>query len=165
MHGPDRHPEPQITLLRNGEAAGSSTTSSTSYDLYVLKAPCRGPSSSGPRRQDTALMTTLIPDATSVLRHEDLPRNKPGRFAACCQDTPWNRERRLTTTRVDNDDEMSMGAVLQDCPTGSTVMTEMGAGEIVPDTLSCELKRSRGRAPPTDLDRPCRHTRAEPPRT
>ena len=46
-----------------------------------------------------------------------------------------------------------MGAVFQDCPTGSTVMTEMGAGEIVPDTLSCELKRSRGRAPLTDLDR------------
>ena len=158
MRGPDRHPEPQITLLRNGEAARSSTTSSASYDLYVLKAPCRsrGPSSSGPRRQDTALMTTLIPDATSVLRHEDLPRNRPGRFAACCQDTPWNRERRLTTTRVDNDDEMSMGSVLQDCPTGSAVMTEMGAGEIVPDTLSCELimKRSRGRAPPTELDRP-----------
>ena len=53
------------------------------------------------------------------------------------------------------------------CPRdmGMCIVQAGNVGEIVPDTLSCELKRSRGRAPPTDLDRPCRHTRAEPPRT
>ena len=79
---------------------------------------------------NTAL-TTALTTRPLALRHEDPPRNRPGKLHSLPGDALESGVK-TDTACVDNDDKLSMGADTQDCPTGSTVTTGMGAGEMCP---------------------------------
>ena len=124
----------QIATLRHrlhfcATMTRSPTTSSPLHRPRRVEDAAQRPSSRRRRQQHRA---NNRPDTRPLaLRHEDPPRNRPGKLHSLPGDALESGVK-TNAACVANADKLSMGADNQDYPTGSTVTTGMGAGGMCP---------------------------------